>query len=541
MKKYFDLKLLLRTTIAIMLLGFVLMPGKVFSQLSPGDLAQAHAHLEGLSKCTECHDLGKKVSNEKCLACHKPLKARIDANKGFHVSSEVKGKNCTKCHSDHNGRKFDMIRFDKDNFKHDLTGFKLEGAHTDKKCDECHKKDFITNNDIKKKKFSFLGLDTKCLTCHEDFHQKTLSENCTNCHNQNKFKPADKFNHNKTKFALEGKHKDVDCSKCHKTFQRNGKEFTQFAGIKFNNCTSCHKDVHENKFGQSCTKCHNVNSFHEIAGLSSFNHNKTNFPLTGKHINIDCKKCHTNGKLIQPIKHNLCSDCHKDYHEGQFIKNKVRTDCKECHTTKSFVGSSYTIEDHAKTNFPLEGAHMATPCFVCHKPKAEQKWNFRLKSERCTDCHDNKHENKISQKYYPENNCLSCHNNDTWKRVKFDHNKTKFKLLGAHSEVSCRKCHFKTNNGIEEQKFMGIKTECVECHTDKHAGQFNNNGKTDCLKCHQNLNWKPVKFDHAKTKFPLNGKHANVACVKCHKPKTIGGTANVIEYKLKSYTCESCH
>jgi uncharacterized paraquat-inducible protein A len=47
------------------------------AQISPGDLSGPHAELEGMMHCTECHVLGGKVSNEKCLDCHKELKDRI--------------------------------------------------------------------------------------------------------------------------------------------------------------------------------------------------------------------------------------------------------------------------------------------------------------------------------------------------------------------------------------------------------------------------------------------------------------------------------
>ena len=50
----------------------------VSAQISPGKLAAVHSHLEGISNCTHCHTLGAQVSNEKCLACHKELKSRID-------------------------------------------------------------------------------------------------------------------------------------------------------------------------------------------------------------------------------------------------------------------------------------------------------------------------------------------------------------------------------------------------------------------------------------------------------------------------------
>ncbi len=84
-------------------------------QISPGPLSQPHSQLEGISKCTSCHDLGDKVSNTKCLDCHKPLKARVVQNKGFHASREVKGKDCITCHSEHHGLKFESIRFDEKN------------------------------------------------------------------------------------------------------------------------------------------------------------------------------------------------------------------------------------------------------------------------------------------------------------------------------------------------------------------------------------------------------------------------------------------
>ena len=81
------------------------------AQISPGDLANAHAKLEGIMNCTECHVLGGEVSNEKCLSCHKELNTRIDQKQGYHVSDEVKNKDCASCHSDHHGRNFDLIRF----------------------------------------------------------------------------------------------------------------------------------------------------------------------------------------------------------------------------------------------------------------------------------------------------------------------------------------------------------------------------------------------------------------------------------------------
>ena len=136
------------------------------AQLSPGDLVEAHAHLEGLLKCTKCHDLGEGVSESKCLACHTLLKERIDRDKGYHASNEIKRTACVSCHNDHHGRTFDIIRFDKDNFDHSLTGYVLEGAHLRQDCRSCHKDQFISNAEIRNKTYTFLGLETRCESCH---------------------------------------------------------------------------------------------------------------------------------------------------------------------------------------------------------------------------------------------------------------------------------------------------------------------------------------------------------------------------------------
>ncbi|HEX6890742.1 MAG TPA: cytochrome c family protein, partial [Chryseolinea sp.] len=147
-----------KSLVHIVLLLLMLSTLSGFGQLSPGDLSQAHAKLEGMSNCTQCHDLGKKVNNNKCLECHKEIKILIGQNKGYHASSEAKSKDCFSCHSEHHGRKFDMVRFDEKKFNHDLTKYKLEGAHATIECKECHRPDNIQDASIRKKKDTFLGL-----------------------------------------------------------------------------------------------------------------------------------------------------------------------------------------------------------------------------------------------------------------------------------------------------------------------------------------------------------------------------------------------
>lgn len=522
----------------LFLICLCIITGSSFAQISPGELANAHSHLEGMSNCTKCHSLGAKISNEKCLACHTELKSRIDQKKGYHASAEIRGKGCITCHSDHHGKNFQLVRFVKEKFDHNLSGFKLSGAHAKKQCNECHKPAFIATPAIRTKKFTYLGLKPECISCHPDYHQKNLRQTCSDCHDFEAFKPASLFSHVNTKFQLTGKHRNVPCASCHKVSVLNGKKFQQFAGVKFQSCANCHTDPHHNQFGPNCSDCHTGETFHAVKTTGNFDHSKTGFPLENKHKTVACKSCHKTN-MTDPVKHAKCTDCHADYHYGQFTTANAISNCSDCHSTKGFAGSSYTIERHNLSRFPLNGAHLATPCIFCHKK--QEKWSFREIGLKCVDCHENVHFGLIEQKYYPGNSCESCHNNESWNKISFDHQKTAFALEGPHANQTCKACHFrKDSSGKEVQKFADMSSACTSCHTDNHYGQFENNGVTRCLRCHASNTWKIVKFDHNKTAFKLDGQHEKVACAKCHKAITRNQKTFVL-YKTNKLKCENCH
>lgn len=516
---------------------FLIWWGEGFAQLSPGELSKYHKHLEGLSNCTQCHDLGKKVSNQKCLDCHTEIAVRIESNKGYHASKEVIGKDCFSCHSDHHGREFQIVRFIVEEFEHHKTGYNLEGAHREQECSDCHQSKFIQQEKIREKQYTYLGLNAECLSCHTDYHQNTMATSCLDCHDHQAFKPAPNFIHDQTDFPLRGKHKEVDCEKCHEVTIVSGEKFQKFSGVEFGNCTSCHEDVHENKFGQNCTKCHSEQSFHEIKTMDNFDHSTTGFDLVGKHLLVNCKTCHKKS-YTTPLPHKSCSDCHSDYHKGEFDP-KVYSDCDACHNEQGFDVTSFGLEEHEKTNFALDGSHLATPCFACHQK--ENRWTFRNIGKTCFDCHENIHATYMDAKYYPENNCTSCHQTDLWKAVVFDHLKTGYELEGKHKEQTCRDCHFVEKEGQKAvQRFLTLNSDCLQCHTDVHHRQFDTEGSTNCLRCHEYFDWQPSKFNHDNTLFPLDGKHKNVACAKCHKPKQENQVVYT-EYKIKDYRCEDCH
>jgi len=526
----------LRTFLFIILALQVMV--RAGAQISPGDLSKPHEHLEGIPNCTKCHILGNKITGEKCLGCHTEINERISAGKGYHSSSEIKGKECIECHSEHHGKNFQLVRFNTVEFNHSLTGYTLSTPHSRLECVECHDPRFITDQNVKAKKFTYLGVNDQCLTCHEDYHLGTLSSSCLNCHGPETFKTIPSFNHDKARFKLIGKHKNVECTGCHKFETVNGSRFQEFRGVLFSSCVNCHKDPHENKFGQNCRQCHSEVSFTTIKGMSNFDHDKTSFPLEEKHIQVACNECHKT-RLTDRLKYSRCTDCHTDYHKGQFARDGGSPDCSTCHSVKGFESFSYTLDQHNKSQFPLKGAHTAQPCVACHKKQAE--WSFKKIGTECNDCHIDIHKSYINDKYYPGEKCLSCHNENSWRNISFDHAKTAFPLTGAHSKTTCSVCHItRTGEVIVKQKFFGLPSNCSACHNDNHQGQFSRNGENVCTDCHITDSWEPSKFNHNNTLFRLDGKHVNVPCSDCHKVQQTG-TLRFTLYKIKDFRCESCH
>ncbi len=510
-----------------------LIQRNISAQISPGDLTKAHANIEGLSNCTKCHVLGEQVYNSKCLECHSGINNLIKEGRGYHSSSEVKGKNCWSCHSEHHGRNFRIVNFNPDNFNHTKTGFELTGSHKKLECSSCHTSKFISSSELKKKSVTYLGLEKNCSSCHKYFHQGTLGNNCTDCHNTEKFRPASGFNHDKSEFKLTGSHKTVECLKCHPIEERKGEKFQKFKGISSGNCSSCHKDVHQGRFGLNCQNCHSTNSFHQI-NQSAFDHNKTNFPLIGKHSSVKCNDCHKTGFSSKP-KYEKCIDCHSDFHKGQFLENGIVKDCSYCHNENGYTPSMFTIERHDSTKFQLTGSHLAVPCAGCHSRNSE--WHFKNIGLECINCHNNVHGQEISVKFMGNNNCSGCHNTIGWGTISFEHDKTGFILLGKHNNVSCGSCHYRGINENKEFKFTSLGKNCLVCHNDYHNGQFDD---SECEKCHSFNNWQPSKFDHNKSRFSLEGAHSKLECSSCHK--TIKeNNVSFIKYKLENFKCSDCH
>lgn len=531
---------MLNRLIRTIVTGVLLLVAEVsYAQLSPGKLSEDHAQLEGVDNCTQCHDVGKSVSNSKCLKCHTEIDQLVKQRRGYHSSKEVKGQSCVKCHNEHHGRNFKLVKMDSTTFNHDLTGYQLKGAHAQLNCKQCHQTRHIRSSKLRKKTSTYLGLDSRCTSCHTDYHQGKMGTDCASCHNAQSFKNPKPFNHTATRFPLKGKHAAVSCNECHKPIVVKGVKVQKYSPLNFANCNACHTDPHTNKLGPDCKSCHVETSFSTIKNRDGFDHDKTNYKLEGKHKTVSCKECHTSGNYTKPLKYALCTDCHTDHHKGQLDKKGRKADCASCHSVNGFTPSSYSIENHQKSDFPLEGAHQAVSCNECHVKN--QEWVFKKLGEACVDCHTNVHKDCISKEKMPANECTICHVQDKWTQVSYNHDLTGYKLEGKHARVSCRECHYRPwENGKPVQQFKGTSRECSACHTDSHQGQFEVDGKTDCLRCHTYEKWNPSVFNHDTARFKLDGQHARLACSECHKEK-VSAKGKFIEHRFNDISCASCH
>jgi len=485
--------------------------------LSPGKLAQAHAKLEGVSNCTQCHTAGKQITASRCLDCHEDLAARLREQAGYHA--RVQG-DCIDCHSDHRGLDYKMIRWQPQSFDHDSTGYALVDKHADLECVRCHKDER-----------TYLGLQSDCLSCHADEHREQLSTDCVSCHDLAGWKPVPAFAHERSRYSLTGRHQAVTCEACHALETDSaGNAYRRFRPLLFAACDDCHADLHRGQFApRVCTDCHSVDGFRP----ANIDHQRSRYPLQGRHLQVKCGSCHPGTKgtdgvglvTYRPLPFARCAACHVDPHAGQFDE-----DCAHCHRVD---GWKTTPVDHGQTRYPLRGKHQAVACVACHGPDREARYRG-LAFAACADCHADAHAGQFAV------DCAVCHAVDGWKPSAFDHARARFALTGKHIGIACDRCHplEKSVDGPLQRRWRGVAfAACADCHADVHAGQFD----SDCTACHAVGGWKPSTFDHARARYQLDGAHLKVTCVACHQPFSTDDGATTTRYRPLSADCQACH
>lgn len=184
----------------------------------------------------------------------------------------------------------------------------------------------------------------------------------------------------------------------------------------------------------------------------------------------------------------------------------------------------------------LSRAHtkFESDCAACH-----DRTDRTRQTVLCLDCHKDVAADVRERRGFHgrlENvgsaQCKACHSEHLGREADivslsvaaFDHDRTDFRLEGAHLSAPCESCHAA---GKPHRSAPGA---CADCHRrdDRHGGQLGR----QCADCHSQISWSGARFDHERTQFPLRDAHRVLNCDSCH----LGG-----RYSPTPRECVACH
>lgn len=524
------------------------------AQVSPGPLARPHAALEGVSNCTQCHGGQAREMPAKCLACHREIGWLVEQGRGLHAANP--SVPCASCHPDHAGREFQLVQWPdggRDRFDHRRAGWALAQSHATLRCGECHEAGLTVGPAARlaprPAAARWTTLERDCVSCHQDPHEGDLSRRCDLCHDAAKWEEPVRFDHAATDYPLTGRHADVACNDCHVPAGRpirrrpDGRPNPVYAPLAHATCAACHRDPHRGRLGADCAGCHQTTDFAAIR-KAGFDHERTRYPLRGRHASVRCEGCHDPASARQYTpEFATCGDCHGDAHAGAATLAGRPADCSACHGLNGFSPATLPAARHADTRYPLEGKHRTVACSACHVAVAggagaalgTSRVALRPTFESCTACHRDDHAGQLARRA-GAGRCEECHTPSGWRPSSFgagEHADLAVRLEGAHGRAPCAACHGAERPGLRRPDPAGLgrarvalslpDTACADCHRDPHEGRFAADGARPvtggCAACHDATAFRPAGFDaaaHAGFGFPLAGAHGAVPCGACH-------------------------
>lgn len=471
--------------------------------------------------CSACHRARNSTGgttylgqSTACASCHQ------DAHEGRY------GRSCETCHAPIAWNKAEVKQFN-----HDLARFRLKGKHLTVACAKCHGTP---------PRYRGLAFDA-CTRCHtKSPHSGPEYAVCETCHMDIGWHELALVKRNHPGQSLINGHEPVACTRCHD----RGLAAPPSKGSR---CVSCHRVVHEANFGQDCDRCHASIRWRPLPRKVALDaHGLTDFPLRGRHLGVDCDACHLPSLRREDRWRHLqfsgCRGCHEDRHGGEFAA-RDGGECSQCHVETGFFPTTFGVEQHATTAFPLKGRHLAVPCARCHG-EARPRLDHRVAGRRCEGCHQSPHGDQFAGEM-AEGGCARCHSPRGWTTPNIAHDT--WPRTGAHAEAECSACHLPTPEDRRLGKgasYRGIPRDCEGCHEDPHAGQFRlSDPVRACDDCHDTERFQiAAGFDHEqRTGHALKGRHAGLECGRCHRPEKLAGGREAVRWRLGYRNCRSCH
>jgi hypothetical protein len=231
-----------------------------------------------------------------------------------------------------------------------------------------------------------------------------------------------------------------------------------------------------------CGACHTEDGWKVVR----FAHERTGFPLEGRHVAVGCRACHPAGFSV-PVR-GACADCHRDVHAGD-----LGTRCGGCHDATSWEGR-FSADAHRRTRFPLSGRHAFIPCEECHGNKRDR--GFARPTVDCRACHeaDLQRAAVVSIDHVAAGfggRCLSCHSPWRFADALYpDHDRCFQISRGPHAHIRCFDCHTRPL-GTATGTCSTNTAACMRCHpctamTTRHASVLGFQcADRKCYECHR--------------------------------------------------------